>query len=98
MKTFTTVAMLIALAGTPSLAQAGAPVEPLVVASQVQIRPLAMPAALVDRSPSATDSYAAREAAAPQLAEFTGGGGGVYIGTGALLVALIVVVAVLILR
>jgi hypothetical protein len=98
MKLFTTVALLIVLACAPSLAQAGVTVEPLVVASKVPSRPLAVPAASVDSSPSATGSYAAREAAAPQLAEFTGGGGGVYIGTGALLVALIVVVAVLILR
>jgi hypothetical protein len=53
---------------------------------------------LVDNSASATSSYATREAAAPQLAEFTGGSGGIYIGTGALVVALIVVVVVLIVR
>ena len=98
MKLFTTVALLIVLACAPSMAQARVPVESLVVSSQVPSRPLAVPAALVDSSPSATDTYAAREAATPQLAELTGGGGGVYIGTGALLVALIVVVAVLILR
>jgi len=42
--------------------------------------------------------YAAREAAAPQLAGFAGGGGDVYIGTGALVVALLVVIVVLIVR
>jgi hypothetical protein len=40
--------------------------------------------------------YAAREAAAPQLAGFAGGSGGIYIGTGALVVALLVVVIVLV--
>jgi hypothetical protein len=38
-----------------------------------------------------TSEYAAREEAAPQLEEFAGGQRGVYIGSGALLVALIVV-------
>jgi hypothetical protein len=38
--------------------------------------------------------YAAREKAAPQLAEFSGGDNGVYIGTGALVVALLVVLLI----
>lgn len=52
----------------------------------------------VEVSTDITRDYAAREAAAPQLAGFAGGDGGVYIGAGALAVALIVVVAILILR
>lgn len=43
------------------------------------------------RSPDEASDYAAREAASPQLAQFAGGADGVYITTGALLVALIVV-------
>jgi len=42
--------------------------------------------------------YAAREAAAPQLASFAGGSSGIYIGTGALVVVLLVVVIVLLVR
>ena len=49
-------------------------------------------------SPDSARDYAAREAAAPQLAEFAGGSGGIYIGTGVLVVALVVVVIILVLR
>jgi hypothetical protein len=35
-------------------------------------------------SPDSARDYAAREAAAPQLAEFASGSGGIYIGTGVL--------------
>jgi len=48
--------------------------------------------------PGSPQDYAAREAAAPQLAGFSGGGGGIYIGTGALVVALLVVVVILLVR
>jgi hypothetical protein len=49
-------------------------------------------------SPDSARDYAAREAAAPQLAEFASGSGGIYIGTGVLVVALVVVVIILVLR
>jgi len=54
--------------------------------------------ALLMSPQAAWADYAAREAAAPQLAGFAGGGGDVYIGTGALVVALLVVIVVLIVR
>jgi hypothetical protein len=41
-----------------------------------------------------TSNYAAREAATPQLAEFEGGRGGIWIGTGALVVIAIVLLIV----
>lgn len=49
-------------------------------------------------SPGSPMDYAAREAAAPQLASFAGGSSGIYIGTGALVVVLLVVVIVLLVR
>jgi hypothetical protein len=41
-----------------------------------------------------TPNYAAREAATPQLADFEGGGGGIWLGTGALVVIAIVLIIV----
>jgi len=52
----------------------------------------------VDDSPGGTRDYAAREAAALQLGQFEGGSGGIYIGTGALVVALIVVLVIVLIR
>jgi hypothetical protein len=46
-------------------------------------------------STDAASDYAARENASPQLAEFSGGGDGVYIGTGALVVAAVILILVL---
>jgi hypothetical protein len=43
---------------------------------------------------SSTPNYAAREAATPQLADFEGGRGGIWIGTGALVVIAIVLIVV----
>jgi hypothetical protein len=55
-------------------------------------------AAPADFSRGETADYAAREAAAPALAEFAGGrGGGIYIGGGALVVILLVIIIVLLL-
>jgi hypothetical protein len=44
-----------------------------------------------ERSEGEAGDYADREKAAPQLAEFEGGAEGIYIGAGALAVALVVV-------
>ena len=45
--------------------------------------------------PGEAAGYAAREAAAPALAQFAGGGGGIYIGSGAVVVLLLVIIIVL---
>jgi len=61
-------------------------------------RPQAAPAP-ADSPRGETADYAAREAAAPALAEFAGGrgggGGGIYIGGGALVVILLVIIIVI---
>ena len=49
----------------------------------------------VDSSAGEAAAYAAREAAAPELAAFAGGRGGIYIGSGALVVVLLVIIIVL---
>jgi hypothetical protein len=48
-------------------------------------------------APGEAADYAAREAAAPELANFAGGRGGIYIGGGTVVVVLLVVVIVLLL-
>jgi hypothetical protein len=93
MKKLIATALLIAFAGTPSMTRAAA------------ARP---PAATVDEAPGArppntsagytsseTNAYAAREAAAPELAQFQGGNG-VYIGGGLVTVLLIILLIVII--
>ena len=99
MKNLITGVLLIALCLAPSVAQAavvrGPETAPAVSEASVT---LSTTPGLVASTSAGTSDYAAREAAAPQLAEFAGGSGGVYIGTGVLVVALIVVLAVLILR
>lgn len=85
-------AVVAALLGLPGISLAETPSAP---------RQVAAPAAR-DAQPSAPDQdaqssegeasdYAAREKAAPQLAEFSGGERGIYLGTGALIVVLLVV-------
>jgi len=97
MKRFVTGVLLVALSCVPSLAQADVIRPPRVAVGGSPDHALASPARL-DVSPGSTLDYAAREAAAPQLASFAGGGGGIYIGTGALVVALLVVIIVLVVR
>jgi hypothetical protein len=89
--------LLVALSFVPSLALAEVTRAPHAVEGQVAQSSLAQPAP-IDVSPGSTLDYAAREAAAPKLAAFAGGGGGIYIGTGALVVGLIVLIVVLVVR
>jgi len=97
MKKLLISALLAAILCVPTLAQAG--VEPAPHAALGAL-PRARPTVTAPNkvSPDSARDYAAREAAAPQLAEFAGGSGGVYIGTGVLVVALVVVVILLVLR
>ena len=95
MKWFMTGVLLVALSSVSSLAQAEVKPDSQAAASEVAGNRLAQPA-LPDISRGSEPDYAAREAAAPQLAEFAGGGGGIYIGTGALVVGLIVLIVILV--
>ena len=97
MKKFFLCILLVAFSCVPSLAQAEVARAPHAAVGAVPGVGLAEPAPL-DISPGSTRDYAAREAAAPQLAEFAGGSSGIYIGTGALVVALVVVIVILVLR
>jgi hypothetical protein len=77
----------------PSIALAAIPARPAAaVAEGPGARPSA--SAAVDDSLATTSDYAAREAATPQLADFEGGRGGIWIGTGALVVLTIVLIVV----
>lgn len=81
-KTALVAALLIAVAGVPSLAQARTRGEPATISRETSgARRVAA---------TVTADYAAREAAAPELAQFTGGDGGIYIGGGVLTVVLLV--------
>ena len=95
MKRFITGVLLVALSCAPSLAQAEVTRTPQAGASEVQGNSLAQGAPIDDAPGSALD-YAAREAAAPRLGGFEGGSGGIYIGTGALVVALVVLLILVI--
>jgi hypothetical protein len=95
MKKFITGVLLVALSCVPSLAQADVSHDPQAEEGRAPHNSLAQPTP-IEVSPGSAPDYAAREAAAPQLAEFAGGGGGIYIGTGALVVALLVVIVVLV--
>ena len=93
MKKLMTCVLMAALLCVPSIARATVPAQP---ATAVAGGPNARPAASapVADSQASTSSYAAREAAAPQLADFEGGGGGIWVGTGALVVVAIVLLIV----
>ena len=87
--------LLVVLSSVPSFAQAESTSGPQVSAGETVGIGLAQSAPR-DISPGSASDYAAREVAAPQLAEFEGGGGGIYIGTGALVVGLIVLIIILV--
>jgi hypothetical protein len=97
MKALVAVATLLALAGTPSIAAANITrASPPVVAQTTGLPVAAVPAPVAGTRADASD-YAAREAAAPALAEFAGGGGGIYIGSGAVVIILLVIIIVILL-
>lgn len=94
MKKLTIAAMLVALACAPSVARAETAGRRSESVGDAQTRPPAVPAP-ADSSRSEVADYAAREAAAPAVADFAGGGGGIYIGSGAVVIPLLVVIIVL---
>jgi hypothetical protein len=85
--------LVAGLCGVAGVSRAETPSAPRPVAPPAQRDAQARPAPDGDarRAEAEESDYAAREKAAPQLAEFSGGANGVYIGTGALVVALLVV-------
>jgi|tagenome__1003787_1003787.scaffolds.fasta_scaffold20449498_3 hypothetical protein len=94
MKRLTIAALLVALACAPSVVRAETPGGRSESVGEAQTRQLAGPAP-ADSSRSEAADYAAREAAAPTLADFAGGGGGIYIGSGAVVILLLVVIILL---
>jgi hypothetical protein len=90
-------ALLVALCCAPSIAQAGIPRAPSAAVVEAPGGQIVASAPVAD-SVGGTRDYAAREAAALQLGQFEGGSGGIYIGTGALVVALIVVLVIVLIR
>lgn len=93
MKKLTTWVLMAVLLCVPSIARAAIPAQPTAAVAGVPAGGLAA-SAPVDDPLKITPNYAAREAAAPQLADFEGGGGGIWIGTGALVVVAIVLIIV----
>jgi hypothetical protein len=90
MKKLTIAALLVALACAPSIVRAETPGEHLESAGAARTGPPVVRAP-DDSSRSEAAGYAAREAAVPALAAFEGGRGGAYIGSGALVIVLLVV-------
>ena len=85
-------AVLAALCSVPAWSRAETPGDALTVAAPAdtaQGRRASTEPTQDDRDEA--NDLAAREKAAPQLAEFSGGGDGVYITSGAIIVALLVV-------
>ena len=91
MKKRVMAALLAAFASAPSLGWAGTTGARTTVVSGA-IAPREAAPAPVDSSPTEAAAYAAREAAAPSLADFAGGGGGIYIGGSAVVVLLLVII------
>jgi hypothetical protein len=91
--------LLLAFAGAPSLARAAAinpaPGTPAIVVETTAASPQGSPPARTTSSEAA--GYAAREAAKPELGKFVGGSAVIYIGSGTLIVVLIVVLILLVL-
>jgi hypothetical protein len=94
MKKLITCVLMAVLLCVPSIARAAIPAQPTAAVAGVPAGGLAASAPVDDSLRSTTPNYAAREAAAPQLADFEGGGGGIWIGTGALVVVAIVLIIV----
>ena len=86
--------LLVALSCIPAIAQAEVTRGQRSTAGEIpgNVQALSVP---LDISAGSASDYAAREATAPELAQFAGGGGGLYIGTGALVVGLIVLIVIL---
>jgi hypothetical protein len=81
----------LALAGAPVIAHAAPVAAPAAATAPATTTPTHGDAA------RASHDYAAREAAAPQTADFKGQGAGIYIGGSTLAVVLVVVLVVILL-
>ena len=99
MKRLVAAALLLAFAGAPSLARAAAldpaPRTPAAVVETTAASSLG--SAPVSAGSTEAAGYAAREAAKPELGKFVGGSAVIYIGSGTLIVVLIVVLILLVL-
>jgi hypothetical protein len=93
MKKLMTCVLMAALLCVPSIAWSAVPAQPTAAVSEGSGARPAASAPVADPQAN-TSPYAAREAATPQLADFEGGGGGIWIGTGALVVVAIVLIIV----
>lgn len=98
-KRLVTAVFLLGFAGAPSLARAAtvnpAPAIPPAVVETTAASPVGSAPPGAPSSEAA--GYAAREAAKPELGKFVGGSAVIYIGSGTLLIVLIVVLIVLVL-
>jgi hypothetical protein len=98
MKRLVLGALVAALCSVPSMSRAEtAASAPREIAAPAQRSAQATPApdGSSQRSEDEASEYAAREQAAPHLAEFAGGADGIYIGAGALGVALLVALLII---
>ena len=93
MKKLIAGALLVSLSGVTSIARAESAPAPRAVVAGEPSRPVRQPTPPAPTSQA--NDYAAREAAAPALAEFEGGHRGIYIGGGAVTVLLIVLLVIL---
>ena len=97
-KRLVTAVLLLAFAGAPSLARA-APIDPAPGTPPAVVETTAastLGSARAGASSSEAAGYAAREAAKPELGKFVGGSAVIYIGSGTLIVVLIVVLILLV--
>ena len=92
-------AVVVALCGAPAISRAESPgaLRQVGASPRNYVELDRAPSSSPERDAAATDEseYASREKAAPQqLAKFSGGDNGVYITTGALLVAVLIVLLI----
>lgn len=87
--------LVAALCAVPNVSRAATPKAHRAVSAPAPREAQPAPASDPDATGSDANDYAAREKAAPKdLAKFSGGDNGVYIGGGAILVALLVVLLI----
>ena len=96
MKKLIAGALLFALSGVTSIAQAAFTPDPRPVAARVPVSPAPQPTAPASAPASEASNFAEREAANPALGEFKGGDAAIYIG-GSAVTVLVVVLLILIL-
>jgi hypothetical protein len=94
MKALVASALLVALSGVPAIVEANPSRGPAMAIAEAPRRQPAQPAP-VGAPPSDVSDYAAREATAPELGKFTGGGSGIYIGGSTVVVVLLIVLIVI---